>query len=141
MQNRDHMQRNLKTGSMVSINKNITPGQSIRKHCRECCGSAADVKNCGGDKLLSGEPCPLYRYRLGRGRPSVKTIRRECMICMNGQRYLVRHCASVKCNLFKFRFGTNPNHQASKKMPRKNEFNGQFFSQKGRTIPSNGVIA
>ena len=86
-----------------------TPGQSVRKHCLVCVGSAAEVKHCGGDKLLDGTACPLFPYRLGKGRPSVKTIRRECLKCMSGQRDLVRHCASIKCSLRDFRMGTNPN--------------------------------
>lgn len=99
---------------MKPNNKKLTPGQAVKRFCIECVGSPYKVKNCGGDQMLNGTTCPLYPYRNGRGRPSVKTVRRECMICMNGQRDLIRHCASVKCNLFKFRLGTNPNIKQQK---------------------------
>ena len=118
--------------------RTLPPGQSIRKHCLECAGSASEVKNCGGDAMLSGEACPLYPYRLGRGRPSVKTIRRECMICMNGQRDLIRHCASVKCNLHAFRLGHNPNVKARSEQPQERGFDGQFVQNSRRSVPAEG---
>lgn len=121
--------------------KPLTPGRAVRRFCLECCGGAADVKNCGGDALLTGEPCPLFHYRAGRGRPSVKVIRRECLHCMCGSRNMVENCGNANCFLFLFRMGINPNHQISKNQAQKRQFNGQFCSQKERITSGNGVMA
>ena len=95
----------------------LTPGKSMRKHCLECVGGAADVRNCEGDKLISGGSCPLYRYRLGKGRPSVKTIRKECLNCMGGYREMVRNCGNDGCNLYMFHMGKNPNYTCREYAP------------------------
>jgi hypothetical protein len=89
-------------------NVKVTPGRAIRLHCIECVDSYKDVKDCGGDKLLSGGQCPLYPYRLGKGRPSVKVIRKECIACMNGQFSLIPDCPSKYCALYPFRMGKVP---------------------------------
>ncbi len=92
----------------------MTPGEAIRKHCIECVGSVYETKNCGGNYLLgTDKPCPLYPFRQGEGRPSVKVIRKECLSCMNGGSDMVRHCPSESCKLYQFRFGKNPNFQLS----------------------------
>ena len=40
-----------------------SPRQAIRSHCRMCCGwTAGEVDRC------TDPGCPLYPYRLGRGR-------------------------------------------------------------------------
>lgn len=119
-------------------NKKLTPGQAIRRHCLECVGSAAEVKICCGDQLLDGTTCPLFNYRLGRGRPSAKIIARECRKCMGGSRKMASHCGDSNCYLNPFCSGANPNYQPSKKQPRKRQFNGQFCAEKGRTIPGYG---
>lgn len=94
--------------------KRKTPGKAIRKHCVACVGSFSDVHNCHGDRLLDGTVCVFYKYRLGKGRPSVKTIRKFCVQCMNGQFALVGDCQSEKvCTLFPYRYGKNPNIQMS----------------------------
>lgn len=91
--------------------KNKTPVQSVKKFCKDCCGSIYKTKNCGGEKLLCFEdPCPLYPYREGKGRVSVKTIRKHCLLCMGGSKVAVRECPSEKCSLYPFRLGTNPNY-------------------------------
>ena len=90
----------------------MTPGQAIRKFCVRCVGTAFEVSNCGGDKMLHGGnkgQCWLYPYRKGTGRPSVKTIRKNCLECMGGSYQLVKDCPSWDCPVFPFRFGTNPN--------------------------------
>jgi|GEM_PF-5259385 len=88
----------------------MTPGQAVRKHCIRCVGSVRETKDCGGDLLLAtGKPCPFYPYRQGKGRPSVKLIRQECLYCMGGSPKLVRKCCVSDCSLHKFRFGTNTN--------------------------------
>ena len=123
------------------VNKPLTPGQAIRQHCIECVGRPSEVKNCGGHQMSDGTECPLFPYRMGKGRPRVKVIRQECLRCMGGSRKFVRDCWTSHCHLYPFRMGTNPNHQPSKNKPPKRQFNGQFCSQKTRTISNNGVIA
>lgn len=80
----------------------LTPGEAIRKFCIDCAGSYAEVETCGM------ETCNFYRYRLGKGRPSVKTIRKECLSCMGGSAPLVRGCKSTGCFVYEFRLGKNP---------------------------------
>jgi hypothetical protein len=60
----------------------------------------------GGDE---NNVCFFFPYRLGYGRPSVKTIRKFCVECMGGSNALMRGCANGNCPLHPFRFGTNPN--------------------------------
>jgi hypothetical protein len=95
----------------------LTPLKAIRRFCVECVGSPYAVDGCGGDKCLDGQGdeegvCHFYRYRLGRGRPSVKLIRKMCLECMDGSRRLVAECGS-DCELHRFRFGRNPNISAA----------------------------
>jgi hypothetical protein len=85
----------------------LTPGKAIRRMCVECVGSAYQVKDCRGDELWDG-PCLFYPYRLGRGRPSVKLIRRHCLYCMGGDRKAVEQCPSRSCPCLPYRFGRNP---------------------------------
>ncbi len=90
----------------------MTPLQSIRKACVACVCSVYEVKDCGGDECLGGQGdengvCYLFSFRLGRGRPSVKTIRRFCLECMGGSSKLVAECKS-DCPLHPYRFGKNP---------------------------------
>jgi hypothetical protein len=91
----------------------MTPLKAIRKFCIQCVGSASEVKNCGGDKMLgqgdSARRCWFYDYRMGRGRPSVKIIRKHCLECMGGSRKLVAQCINFDCPVYIFRFGRNPN--------------------------------
>ena len=91
-----------------------TPSQATKKFCCECCGGIkSEVKNCGGDKLIINgkeEKCPLYDYRFGKGRISVKTIRKHCLMCMGGSKSGVRECVRTECPLWPFRLGTNPNY-------------------------------
>jgi len=87
---------------------NLTPGEAIRKFCVSCVGSYSDVHGCKGDKLLNGQVCSFFKYRLGTGRPSVKTIRKECLRCTNGSMDLVRECNSQTCQVHQFRMGHNP---------------------------------
>jgi hypothetical protein len=91
----------------------VTPLKAIRKFCIQCVGTAGEVKKCGGDKMLGqGDPngqCWFYPYRMGRGRPSVKTIRKHCLECTGGSRKLVAQCIDFDCPVYIFRFGRNPN--------------------------------
>lgn len=96
----------------------LTPKISVKKKCIECVSDPAVVKNCGGDKMLGqGDEngrCWFYPYRNGRGRPSVKTIRKFCLECMGGSHKLVADCPSLNCPVHKFRFGSNPNRARTK---------------------------
>jgi len=103
---------------------NMTPGKAIRKHCVDCVSSPFEVVNCCGDRMLGGQGneksiCYFFPYRLGKGRPSVKVIRKFCLECQGGPKTLrvqprevrdgVNFCPSEKCPLYPFRMGTNPN--------------------------------
>ena len=87
----------------------LTPKRAVRLHCLECQGfNAAEVNECGGDELLPGGSCKFFPFRLGRGRPSVKTIRRKCIWCMGGQPQLLKECGDNLCALWPYRQGHNP---------------------------------
>jgi hypothetical protein len=91
---------------------NQTPGNAIRKTCLDCAGSPSAVRDCQGDKLYDG-PCLFVPYRFGKGRPSVKLIRKRCLWCMGGSPKLVKDCkSSGTCQLHSYRFGTNPKKEA-----------------------------
>lgn len=99
----------LESGKINHEPKALTPGQAIRKHCIECVGSRQEVENCGGELIYNtGKPCPLFPYRLGKGRPSVKVIAEECNDCMGGE---PEYC-SGSCHLHPFRMGKNPNYKS-----------------------------
>ncbi len=91
----------------------VTPKLSVRKFCVECVGSPYQTEDCGGNRMIgqgdSKGRCYFFQFRNGKGRPSVKTIRRFCLECMQGSFQLVRDCQSTHCAVYKFRFGTNPN--------------------------------
>jgi hypothetical protein len=92
----------------------MTPLEAIRKFCVDCVGgSPHGVTSCGGDRALNGGcdrngMCWFYRYRLGKGRPSVKTIRNMCLWCQGEQEPLVRECQRDPCALWTYRMGKNP---------------------------------
>jgi hypothetical protein len=86
----------------------MTPGQAIKKNCIDCVGSVGEVRKCQGDKLLDS-PCLLYSYRMGKGRPSVRLIRKYCIYCMGGSVHEVKNCSNTNCSLFPYRMGRNPN--------------------------------
>jgi len=90
----------------------MTPLEAIRKICVECAGSPYDVKDCRSDACLGGQGdkkgvCYFFPFRLGKGRPSVKTIRKFCLECMDGSSKLVAECKSC-CPLHPYRFGKSP---------------------------------
>jgi hypothetical protein len=94
----------------------MTPGEAVRKFCIECVGGPShiqDVRECGGDKCLNGGcdksgVCWFYAYRMGKGRPSVKLIRKICLWCLGGSEQIVRECWSPDCVLHPYRLGRNP---------------------------------
>jgi len=98
--------------SEVSIHKQLTPRQAVREHCIDCVGCASNVKGCQGDELYDG-PCIFHPYRMGKGRPSVKLIRKFCLHCMGGSWKLVKECPSKGFPLFRYRFGKSQSIQLS----------------------------
>jgi hypothetical protein len=90
----------------------LTPGVAIRRFCRKCAGSAFETDDCRGDQLdpSYGQHgvCFFFPYRQGRGRPSVKLIRKMCLECQGGSSDGVRDCRNKACAIFRYRFGTNP---------------------------------
>ncbi len=92
----------------------LPPRETIRACCQECLGlrqwNAHAVKDCQGDNAHCG-PCPLFSYRFGGKRVSVKVFRRFCLQCMGGDRRAVGECQTRTCPLHPYRFGTNPLRQ------------------------------
>ena len=92
----------------------MTPGEAIRKFCVECVGGIAhEVPTCSGDRCLNGGcdkkgVCLFHPYRMGRGRPSVRLIRKICLWCMGDDVNFVRECWTPTCALHPFRMGRNP---------------------------------
>ena len=91
----------------------MTPLEAIRKSCVACVGSPYEVNDCRGDQCLGGQGdengiCFFYNYRIGKGRPSVKLIRRFCLECMGGSSQLVAGCQNLNCSVREYRFGRNP---------------------------------
>lgn len=89
-----------------------TPLESIRRFCVQCAGGIYQVEQCGGDKCLNGGcdqkgVCWFYPYRMGKGRPRVKTIRKICLWCQ-GSEPLVKECPG-DCHLHPYRMGKAPN--------------------------------
>ncbi len=84
----------------------MTPREAITAFCKECVGSYTEIKECRGDQpLYKDDPCPFFPLRLGKGRASMKKIRKLCLGCMQGSSSFVTYCPSEKCILYFFRFG------------------------------------
>jgi hypothetical protein len=90
--------------------KKMTPGSAIRAFCVSCCGGVfGEVKSCDGDGTDPAYyACPFHPYRMGRGRPSVKNIRKFCLHCMGESPSLVRECGITDCPCRPYRMGKNP---------------------------------
>jgi hypothetical protein len=91
----------------------MTPKEAIRAHCISCAGgSMPEVRDCDGLNAAglcdSTGKCHFYPYRLNRGRPSVKLIRKFCLCCQGGSELFVRECREALCSLHPFRMGKNP---------------------------------
>jgi hypothetical protein len=101
----------------------ITPRQAVRKHCIDCVGRASEVRNCGGNGLWntngSTYECMFYKYRMGKGRPTVKLIHNFCIWCIGTGERAVERCPSKTCPFLPYRMGRNPN---------KAHFKGRFVS-------------
>jgi len=96
----------------------MTPGESIRRFCVECVGSPFEVRACGGDQCKNGgcdksKVCHFFKYRMGKGRPSVKTIRKVCLWCMGESSDQAKECHDGECALHPYRWGKNPNIRLS----------------------------
>ncbi len=95
----------------------MTPLQAIRSYCVNCVGGRDhlfEVRSCGGNKIKNGgsnekDVCFFYKFRMCKGRPSVRLIRKMCLHCMCGSRIQIEECNAADCPLHPFRFGTNPN--------------------------------
>ena len=75
----------------------VTPTLAVRRHCVECVGSTYDVNTCGGRRLLAtNRPCPLFQYRHGERRISLKVIRQGRLACCGSSSSIVAQCPSVK---------------------------------------------
>jgi len=90
----------------------MTPLEAIRKICVACAGSPYEVKDCGGNNCLGDQGdekgvCYFFPFRFGKGRPSVKTIRKFCLECVGGSSRLVAECQS-DCPLHPYRLGKSP---------------------------------
>ena len=90
----------------------MTPLEAIRKICVACVGSPYETEDCGGDECLGGQGdeagvCFFFPFRLGKGRPSVKTIRKFCLECKSDSSKLVAECDS-DFPLHPYRFGKSP---------------------------------
>ena len=111
------MQHRIRTPDGTAV-VDLTPGRAVRLRCLECQGfNAPEVHECGGDELLPGGSCGFFPFRLGRGRPKLETIRRECIICMGGvpgrtrnpiASRMVEDCRSILCPVWPYRDGCNP---------------------------------
>lgn len=79
----------------------MTPGETIRKQCVECCGGVvSEIPTCDASKT-----CVFHKYRMGRGRPSVKLMRKFCLDCMCGSYEAVKDCTTPTCIVYPYRFG------------------------------------
>lgn len=94
----------------VGTIEKMTPGSAIRAFCVSCCGGVVGgVRSCdanGNDPAFRA--CPFHPYRMGRGRASVKTIRKLCLQCMGDNRTLVGECEITDCPCNTYRMGKNP---------------------------------
>lgn len=100
------------------MGKNLTPTKAARKQCLGCCGEEqAEVRRCSG-KMMDGSMCQLHPYRFGNKRITLRIIRKYCIKCMGGMRW-VDDCVSKKCTLFDYKKGKNP------KLMGQHKFNGQ----------------
>jgi hypothetical protein len=101
----------------------MTPLEAVHRFCVQCVGSPFDVRDCGGNRSLNGGcypsgECWFWKHRLGKGRPSVKTIRRYCLWCQGDSADLVRECVErmahsgvEACPLYPYRMGKNPHRE------------------------------
>jgi hypothetical protein len=87
-----------------------SPLKTIVSFCVLCVGGhRKEIASCDGDDKKQGfMACPFHPFRLGKGRPSVKIMRKFCLQCMGGSVGFVRECETVDCLNHPYRFGKNP---------------------------------
>ena len=111
--------------------RKLTVGQAVRYHCVECVCSVYGTETCGGEEILPENlKCVFYPYRNGKGRPSVKLIRKMCLRCMGGQRKLVEFCSTETCPLWPFRMGKIPNYMSQVRLKALSERMKRFNDEK-----------
>jgi len=88
----------------------LSPKEAIRSQCLACVGGhKKEVAACNGNGSIPGfHICPFHSYRLGKGRPSIKIIRKFCLQCMGGSKVFVKECTTEDCFVHQYRFGKNP---------------------------------
>lgn len=120
-----------------------SPRETIRAYCSYCNGGKAkEVETCNGDSRDSAfYACPFHPYRKGKGRLSVKIIRKFCLQCMGDSRNLVNECETMDCLCHPYRMGKNPARigkghfavQTRKVKTEKHLLNGGFDMQNRRS--------
>jgi len=85
----------------------LTPLRNIRKMCLMCKETRIEIKNC------EFTDCPLYSFRMGKGRVKMRDIRKYCLNCMCNNSDSIKTCPnngkeSSLCALYLYRFGKNP---------------------------------
>lgn len=76
--------------------------KAVRKYCLDCCcGSALEVREC------PIKDCHLFKGRFGKGRITLKTIRKNCIDCSETVRS-IRTCELTACSLWPYRMGHRP---------------------------------
>lgn len=91
----------------------LTPVESIRTKCLDCCGCCKEVRLC------PSKNCPLHILRMGKNPnyihgnekqhpTSLKAIRAKCSDCSGGCHKEVRNCQFADCALYPYRMGTPP---------------------------------
>jgi len=120
--------------SNASVRRQLTPRQAIREHCIDCAGSASNVRDCQGDELYD-RSCIFFSYRMGKGRPSVRLIRKFCLFCMGGSWKMVKACSSQSCQFSHYRMGKNPNIRLSDEQRRLKK-NAAVAARRHRLKPS-----
>ncbi len=96
------------------------PAYAIRKFCVDCIGGEfSEITKCTATPRV----CKLWPYRTGHGREEgrgyermgrLKSIRRECLLCMGGSSKEVDSCESIDCALYAYRKGHNPKYASRK---------------------------
>jgi len=127
-----------------------SPSETIKANCIHCNGRcAAEVSGCDADGKTPGfNACPFHRFRMGKGRPSVKFIRIFCLQCMGGNLSFVRDCEQTDCYCHPYRLGKNPArtgkgyfaNQERIKQVEKTAVNGPFLVQNRRSAVESVVV-
>lgn len=116
-----------------------TPIGAIRQKCMDCEESKQNIKNCefndcpcypyrigknpnrqgiGGAKALINSNNKNSLSELAKSRQTghaskvlspMRSIRKACLICMEGQYGEIKKCPSFECPLYSFRFGKRGN--------------------------------